>query len=147
MRFRTELANPPCPFGRRLSLLLVETAPRVEEGERSVMLQVESDSQPENLLWKSQSAQDAAGILGIDGRSEEVPTSTHVILAAQIKLRQLRRELSARLSNSLQAYQVETGLEAKAGLPLEHVWLRIRSVQSARDRLLLLRRRLFSEET
>ncbi len=111
------------------------------------MMQVESNSQTENSSWKGQSAQDAAQILGIDGLSEEVPTSAHVILAAQMKLRQLRRELSARLSNSLQAYQVETGLEAKAGLPLEHVWLRIRSVQSARDKLLLLRRRHFSEKT
>ncbi len=111
------------------------------------MMQVESNSQTENWSWKSQSAQEAAQILGIDGLSEEVPTSAHVILAAQMKLRQLRRELSARLSNSLQAYQVETGLEAKAGLPLEHVWLRIRSVQSARDKLLLLRRRHFSEKT
>ena len=108
------------------------------------MMQVESNSQTKNSSWKSQSAQDAAQILGIDGLSEEVPTSAHVILAAQMKLRQLRRELSARLSNSLQVYQVENGLKAKAGLPVEHVWLRIRSVQSARDKLLLLRRRHFS---
>ena len=107
-------------------------------------MQVELNSQTKNSSWKSQSAQDAAQILGIDGLSEEVPTSAHVILAAQMKLRQLRRELSARLSNSLEVYQVENGLKAKAGLPVEHVWLRIRSVQSARDKLLLLRRRHFS---
>ncbi len=111
------------------------------------MMQVESHSQTENWSWKSQSAQDAAEILGMNGLSEEVPTSAHVILAAQIKLRQLRRELSARLSNSLPAFQVETGLKVKAGLPLEHVWLRIRRVQSARDKLLLLRRKLSAEET
>ena len=111
------------------------------------MMPVKSHSQTDNWSWKSQSAQDAAEILGIDGLSEEVPTSAHVVFAAQLKLRRLRRELSARLSNSLEAYQVQTGLEAKRGLPLEHVWLQIRSIQSARNKLLLLRRRLFSKET
>ena len=102
-------------------------------------MQVESHSQTENWSWKSQSAQDAAEILGIDGLSEEVPTSAHVVLAAQLKLRHLRRELSARLSNSLEAYQVETGLNSKADLSVEHVWGRIRRVQAARDKLLVLR--------
>ena len=49
-------------------------------------MQVESHSQTENWSWKSQSAQDAAEILGIDGLSEEVPTSAHVVFAAQLKL-------------------------------------------------------------
>ena len=108
---------------------------------------VKSHSQTDNWSWKSKSAQDAAEILGIDGLSEEVPTSAHVVLAAQLKLRRLRRELSARLSNSLEAYQVETGLNSKADLSVEHVWGRIRRVQAARDKLLLLRRRLSADES
>lgn len=111
-----------------------------------MMMQVESHSQTENWSWKSQSAQDAAEILGIEGLSEEVPTSAHVVLAAQLKLRHLRRELSERLSNSLAAYQVETGFNSKADLSVEHVWGRIRRVQAARDKLLLLRRRLSADE-
>ena len=109
-------------------------------------MQVESHSQTENWSWKSQSAQDAAEILGIEGLSEEVPTSAHVVLAAQLKLRHLRRELSARLSNSLETFHAETGLTAKAELSVEHVWGRIRRVQAARDKLLLLRRRLSADE-
>ena len=111
------------------------------------MMLLKQNSQRENCSWKSKSARDAAEILGLDGLSKEVPTSAHVILAAQIKLRQLRRELSARHSSSSQTYQVINGSEAKAGPPLEEVWLRIRGVRSARDRLLLLRRRCCSEGT
>lgn len=109
------------------------------------MMQLKPNSQRENCSWKSQSARDAAEILGLDSSSKEVPTSAHVILAAQIKLRQLRRELSARHSSSSQTYQVKNGSEARAGLPLDEVWLRIRNVRSARDALLLLRRRCCSE--
>ena len=112
-----------------------------------MIMQVESHSQTENWSWKSQSAQDAAEILGIEGLSEEVPTSAHVVLAAQLKLRHLRRELSERLANSLAAYQVETGFNSKAALSVEHVWGRIRRVQAARDKLLFLRRRLSADES
>ena len=111
------------------------------------MMLLKQNSQRENCSWKSKSARDAAEILGLDGLSKEVPTSAHVILAAQIKLRQLRRELSARHSSSSKTYQVKKGPEAKVGPPLEDVWLRIRSVRSARDTLLFLRRRLYSEGT
>jgi len=51
------------------------------------------------------------------------------------------------LDNSLQEYQGETGLGARSDVPVEHIWARIRRVQSARDKLLLLRRRLAADGT
>ena len=56
-------------------------------------------------------------------------------------------ELSTSLSIPLQEYQGETGLGAKADLPRERIWARIRRVQSARDKLLLLRRCLAADGT
>ena len=120
--------------------------PYVGEVGKSVMMQPKRKLQCETVRWKSRTAQDAAEILGLES-CREIPTSAHVVLAAQLKLRQLRRELSARLSNPLQLGQVKTGLGAKADLPVEHVWVRIRRVQAARDKLLLLRRGLAGDGT
>ena len=120
--------------------------PYVGEEGKSVMMQPERKLQCETIRWKNRTAQDAVEILGLES-CREIPTSAHVVLAAQLKLRQLRRELSARLSNSLQLGQVKTGLGAKADLPVEHVWVRIRRVQAARDKLLLLRRGLAGDAT
>ena len=100
--------------------------------------------------------QDAAKILGLNEVSEEVPTSAHIVFVAQIKLRRLRRELSAILSGSMGTNQMKTGPQVKAGLrvkagllgktsvkekerqTIDSVWLRIRNVQAARDKLLFL---------
>ena len=120
--------------------------PYVGEEGKSVMMQPGRKLLDETVRWKSRTAQDAVEILGLES-CREIPTSAHVVLAAQLKLRYLRRELSARLSNSLEAYQVETGLNSKADLSVEHVWGRIRRVQAARDKLLLLRRRLSADES
>ena len=120
------------------------------------MIWMEQKSQVDNLLWRSESVQDAAKILGLNEVSEEVPTSAHIVFVAQIKLRRLRRELSAILSGSMGTNQMKTGpqvkavLRVKAGLlgktsvkekerqTIDSVWLRIRNVQAARDKLLLL---------
>ena len=117
---------------------------------------MEQKSQADNLLWRSESVQDAAKILGLNEVSEEVLTSAHIVFVAQIKLRRLRRELSAILSGSMGTNQMKTGpqvkasLRVKAGLlgktsvkekerqTIDSVWLRIRNVQAARDKLLLL---------
>ena len=120
------------------------------------MIWMEQKSQAGNLLWRSESVQDAAKILGLNEVSEEVPTSAHIVFVAQIKLRRLRRELSAILSGSMGTNQMKTGPQVKAGLrvkagllgktsvkekerqTIDSVWLRIRNVQAARDKLLLL---------
>ena len=120
------------------------------------MIWMEQKSQADNLLWRSESVQDAAKILGLNEVSEEVPTSAHIVFVAQIKLRRLRRELSAILSGSMGTNQMKTGPQVKAGLrvkagllgktsvkekerqTIDSVWLRIRNVQAARDKLLLL---------
>ena len=120
------------------------------------MIWMEQKSQVDNLLWRSESVQDAAKILGLNEVSEEVLTSAHIVFVAQIKLRRLRRELSAILSGSMGTNQMKTGpqvkavLRVKAGLlgktsvkekerqTIDSVWLRIRNVQAARDKLLLL---------
>ena len=125
---------------------------------------MEQKSQADNLLWRSESVQDAAKILGMNEVSEEVPTSAHIVFVAQIKLRRLRRELSAILSGSTGTNQVKTGPQVKAGLrvkagllgktsvkekerqTIDSVWLRIRNVQAARDKLLLLCRRSTAEK-
>ena len=117
---------------------------------------MEQKSQADNLLWRSESVQDAAKILGLNEVSEEVPTSAHIVFVAQIKLRRLRRELSAILSGSMGTNQMKTGPQVKAGLrvkagllgktsvkekerqTIDSVWLRIRNVQAARDKLLFL---------
>ena len=112
-----------------------------------MMMKSGRNFQYETFRWKTKTAQDAVEILGLDCSRWEMPTSAHVVLAAQLKLRKLRRELSARLSNSLQEYQGETGLGARSDVPVEHIWARIRRVQSARDKLLLLRRRLAADGT
>ena len=112
-----------------------------------MMMKSGRNFQNKNFRWKTKTAQDAVEILGLDCSRWEMPTSAHVVLAAQLKLRKLRRELSARLSNSLQEYQGETGLGARSDVPVEHIWARIRRVQSARDKLLLLRRRLAADGT
>ena len=128
------------------------------------MIWMEQKSQADNLLWRSESVQDAAKILGLNEVSEEVPTSAHIVFVAQIKLRRLRRELSAILSGSTGTNQVKTGPQVKAGLRgkaglqgkasvnekdrqmIDSVWLRIRNVQAARDKLLLLCRRSTAEK-
>ena len=128
------------------------------------MIWMEQKSQADNLLWRSESVQDAAKILGMNEVSEEVPTSAHIVFVAQIKLRRLRRELSAILSGSMGTNQMKTcpqvkaGLRGKAGLlgkacvkekerqTIDSVWLRIRNVQAARDKLLLLCRRSTAEK-
>ena len=120
------------------------------------MIWMEQKSQVDNLLWRSESVQDAAKILGLNEVSEEVLTSAHIVFVAQIKLRRLRRELSAILSGSMGTNQMKTGPQVKAGLRLkagllgktsvkekerqtiDSVWLRIRNVQAARDKLLFL---------
>ena len=120
------------------------------------MIWMEQKSQADNLLWRSESVQDAAKILGLNEVSEEVPTSAHIVFVAQIKLRRLRRELSAILSGSMGTNQMKTGPQVKAGLrvkagllgktsvkekerqTIDSVWLRIRKVQAARDKLLFL---------
>ena len=120
------------------------------------MIWMEQKSQADNLLWRSECVQDAAKILGLNEVSEEVPTSAHIVFVAQIKLRRLRRELSAILSGSMGTNQMKTGPQVKAGLrvkagllgktsvkekerqTIDSVWLRIRNVQAARDKLLLL---------
>ena len=125
---------------------------------------MEQKSQADNLLWRSESVQDAAKILGLNEVSEEVPTSAHIVFVAQIKLRRLRRELSAILSGSMGTNQMKTGPQVKAGLrvkagllgktsvkekerqTIDSVWLRIRNVQAARDKLLLLCRRSTAEK-
>ena len=104
-------------------------------------------SQHTTFQLQGPAVQDAVEILGLDYSCRGVPTSAHVVLAAQLKLRQLRRELIARLSNSRQVYQAENGLDTKVVLPTEHVWVRIRRVQAARDKLLRLRRRLSASGT
>ena len=75
--------------------------------ERSVMMQQGRKLPDETVRWKSRTAQDAVEILGL-GSCREIPTSAHVVLAAQLKLRQLRRELSTSLSIPLQEYQGES---------------------------------------
>ena len=120
--------------------------PYVGKERKSVMMQQGRKLPDETVRWKSRTAQDAVEILGLES-CREIPTSAHVVLAAQLKLRQLRRELSTSLSNPLQEYQGKTGLGAKADLPREHIWSRIRRVQSARDKLLLLRRGLAADGT
>lgn len=120
--------------------------PYVGEERKSVMMQPGRKLLDETVRWKSRTAQDAVEILGLES-CREIPTSAHVVLAAQLKLRQLRRELSTSLSNPLQEYQGETGLGAKADLPRERIWAQIRRVQSARDKLLLLRRGLAADGT
>ena len=117
---------------------------------------MEQKSQADNLLWRSESVQDAAKILGLNEVSDEVPTSAHIVFVAQIKLRRLRRELSEILSGSMGTNQTKTGPQVKAGLrvkagllgkasvkekerqTIDSVWLRIRNVQAARDKLLFL---------
>lgn len=111
------------------------------------MMQPGQKSQYKTFQWKGPAVQDAVEILGLDYSCREVPTSADVVLAAQLKLRRLRRELSARLSNSRQVYQAENGSNAKVILPTEHIWVRIRRVQAARDELLWLRRRLSASGT
>ena len=120
--------------------------PYVGKERKSVMMQQGRKLPDETVRWKSRTAQDAVEILGLES-CREIPTSAHVVLAAQLKLRQLRRELSSKLSNSLQLGQVETSFGAKTDLPVEHVWARIRRVQAARDKLLLLRRSLAADGT
>ena len=120
------------------------------------MIWMEQKSQADNLLWRSESVQDAAKILGLNEVSDEVPTSAHIVFVAQIKLRRLRRELSEILSGSMGTNQTKTGPQVKAGLrvkagllgkasvkekerqTIDSVWLRIRKVQAARDKLLFL---------
>ena len=120
------------------------------------MIWMEQKSQADNLLWRSESVQDAAKILGLNEVSDEVPTSAHIVFVAQIKLRRLRRELSEILSGSMGTNQTKTGPQVKAGLrvkagllgkasvkekerqTIDSVWLRIRNVQAARDKLLFL---------
>lgn len=120
--------------------------PYVGEEGKSVMMQQERKLPDETVRWKSRTVQDAVEILGLES-CREIPTSAHVVLAAQLKLRQLRRELTAKLSNSLQLGQVETKFCAKADLTVEHIWVQIRRVQAARDKLLLLRRGLAADGT
>ena len=126
--------------------------------ERRFMIRLTQKYQTDNSLWRSQSVQDAAKILGMNGVSDEVPTSAHIVFVAQIKLRRLRREISAILSGSMGTNQVKTVPQVKAGLrvkadvnekerhTIDNVWLRIRNVQEARDKLLLLARGVTAEK-
>ena len=116
---------------------------------------MEQKSQADNLLWRSESVQDAAKILGLNEVSEEVPASAHIVFT-QIKLRRLRRELcrdtfwfhgnksnenwsaSESRSASESWFTRKTSVKEKERQTIDSVWLRIRNVQAARDKLLLL---------
>ena len=87
----------------------------------------------------------AKELLGLDSVPTKSITSTQVVLAAQIKLRTLRRELSIALANIHSPKDSVSRSDASSNLQPASVWQRIRCVQAARDRLLSLHERIHAD--
>jgi hypothetical protein len=87
----------------------------------------------------------AKELLGLDSVHTKSITSTQVVLAAQIKLRVLRRELSVALADVHLPKDSVSRSYISSSLPPARVWQRIRCIQAARDRLLSLHERIHAD--
>ena len=93
--------------------------------------------------WEEcQGIQSAVELLGLDSVCEEAITSAQVVLAAHIKLRKLRRDLSVALVNVHPSKHLKAKSNTSSDLQPTSVWQEIRRVQAARDSLLSLQKNI-----
>ncbi len=104
-------------------------------------MQKSPDCEGSQATWDCQGMQSAAELLGLDAVCEEAITSAQVVLAAHIKLRKLRRDLSCALVNVHPSKHLKCKSDTSSGLQPTSVWQEIRRVQLARDSLLSLQKR------
>ena len=104
-------------------------------------MQESSDLEQDHGAWGCRDVEIAKELLGLDSAHTQSITSTQVVLAAQIKLRTLRRELSVALANVHPPKNSVSRSDTSSSLQPARVWQRIRCVQAARDRLLSLHER------
>ncbi len=92
-----------------------------------------------------QGMQLAAELLGLESVCEEAITSAQVVLAAHIKLRKLRRDLSVVLVNVHPSKHLKSKSNTSSGLHSTSVWQEIRRVQAARDSLLSFKKNIHTD--
>lgn len=99
-------------------------------------MQKSTDWEKDHGVRDCQGMQLAAELLGLESVCEESITSAQVVLAAQIKLRKLRRELSVALANVNPLKHSNSESNTSSSLQPTSVWQEIRRVKAARDSLL-----------
>ena len=100
------------------------------------------DWEKDHELWEFHQMRTDAELLGLDSVCEEAITSAQVVLAAHIKLRKLRRDLSVALVNVHPSKHLKSRSNTSSGLQPTSVWQEIRRVQAARDSLLSLQKNI-----